>query len=78
MLFLRWSLKQKGVAHESVGLTFCPFFYKPFVAMFICGGVRRYTWSPSIVGEFAVADNGTLGFWENLPYSIWKVKGALP
>lgn len=38
---------------------FCPFFYKPIVAMFICGCARRHTWSPSIVGEFAVADNGT-------------------
>lgn len=52
--------------------------YKPIVEMFICVGVRGYTWSLFIVGEFAVADNGTLGFGENLPYSIWIVEGALP
>lgn len=33
------------------------------------GFVKKYTWSLALVGEFAVADYGTLQFWEKLKKS---------
>lgn len=55
-------------------------FFLSIVVMFIqgtVGFVKKYTWSLALAGEFAVADNGTLRFWEMELNSICIVKGAL-
>lgn len=65
MLFLIWSSQQNRVANETVDLTRFFGYCSSVCFVLFCffqgtiGFVKKYTWSLALVGEFAVADNGT-------------------